>query len=111
MRSPFRSNRSLIAPVRLRRVASGLMIDRVRSAAIASLRSSGRGAGYSGHACRGQSGRLLPPRRGLLPVSQRVAGGLGRAPALARGCNGAFVLAVEQVEGSGEGVEVRGGDA
>ena len=34
MRSPASSKRALILPVRLRRVASGLMIERVRSTAM-----------------------------------------------------------------------------
>jgi hypothetical protein len=38
----------LIAPVRLRRVVSGLMIDSVRSMAIGKTRGGSGGAGYSG---------------------------------------------------------------
>src|SRR5215472_4595947 len=34
MRRPFSSNRALILPVRFRRVASGLMIEKVRSTAM-----------------------------------------------------------------------------
>src|SRR5258707_7523507 len=37
MRRPFSSNRALILPVRFRRVASGLMIEKVRSTAMKSL--------------------------------------------------------------------------
>jgi hypothetical protein len=36
MRRPFSSKRALILPVRFRRVASGLMIEKVRSTAIQS---------------------------------------------------------------------------
>src|SRR3954467_8198866 len=99
IRSPARSKRSLIAPVRLRRVASGLMIDRVRSTAMTSLALL-EGAGYSGAGGPRQSGQrpsarrparqcwrdaggpvvryadrsalLFPTHAGLLPVGQRV---------------------------------------
>src|SRR5882757_873699 len=43
MRRPASSNLALILPVRLRRVASGLMIDRVRSAIWSSYRAFGMG--------------------------------------------------------------------
>src|SRR6185312_759463 len=112
MRSPARSKRSLIAPVRSRRVASGLMIDRVRSTAMALFSAGERVRGYSGPTGRQQpaSSLLFPPRRGLLPVGQRVAGGVGRPPAAAGGLDGVGVAAVEQVEAAGEIAEVGGLD-
>src|SRR5207244_1389489 len=61
MARPLASKRWLIAPVRLRRVASGLMIDRVRSIAIVSLAclrvAEGEGRGYSGGGRQRPSGR------------------------------------------------------
>src|SRR5579872_2825748 len=111
MRKPLFSKRSLIAPVRLRRVASGLMIDSVRSVAM-KIRSGCSGAGgYSGSVAGRQSALLLPAGRSLLPIGQAVAGGLGLAPAVAGGGDGALVIAVEQVDHAGEPVEVGGCDA
>src|SRR5215472_2983008 len=91
MRSPRFSKRSLIAPVRLRRVASGLMIDSVRSMVIfARLRLS------------------LPARRRLVPIGQLVTGFAGAPPAPARGLHCTAVVAIEQIDAAREGPKIRG---
>src|SRR5690349_9636221 len=102
MRKPAFSKRSLIAPVRLRRVASGLMIDSVRSMAMGGSWARG-GAGYSGRPWRRAEplGLLSPPRFGLLPIGQRVAAGLGAAPAAPRRLDRDLIVAVEHVDTAG----------
>src|SRR5437870_214844 len=96
---PPASSMVLILPVRLRRVASGLMIESVRSVAIAKTYWVGRVAKGGGVIDKprvprnissvprnlGKRGRLgllfFPAGLGLLPVMELVAGGLGLGPA------------------------------
>src|SRR5437867_6730247 len=101
---PFCSKRWLIAPVKLRRVASGLMIDRVRTMAMEALAAQRKGAGYSETQSQRQSAgdgdglRLfLPAGSGLLPVGQGVASTGGAAPALARHLDCGLVVALEHI--------------
>src|SRR5207302_1362433 len=92
MRSPPLSRRSLIAPVILRRVASGLMIDKVRSMVIRiSLFSSGLS---------------LPARCGLLPIGQIAPGFAGTPPTAARCLDRVRVVAVEDIGAAGERLEI-----
>src|SRR5437763_10678376 len=114
MRSPRFSKRSLMAPVRLRRVASGLMIDKVRSVAIrVSPSAKGRGVisseTASGNRCRRSAGLrpLLPTGRRLLPIGQAVSGLASAPPAYARRLDGRRVVAVEQIGGTGKSKKIR----
>src|SRR5215469_3998643 len=113
MRSPRFSKRSLMAPVRLRRVASGLMINSVRSMPIQFSRFGGAGAGYIEQEDDGQrrvghrSSRFaLPARRRLLPISQIVPRLAGSAPAAARRLHGIGVVTVKQIGAARKGVQV-----
>src|SRR5205809_780278 len=73
MRRPRRSKRSLIAPVRLRRVASGLMIDSVRSMAITISCSGEKPSGYIDRLRERQSGRSrLAPYGGSIGAMEQV---------------------------------------
>src|ERR1700736_2820896 len=57
------------------------------------------------------SSLLLPARLGLLPIGERMPGGLGLAPALARRLDRGRVVAVEEVDAAGEEGEIVGRDA
>src|SRR5262252_377474 len=111
MRSPLFSKRSLIAPVRFRLVASGLMIDKVRSMVIRISRSGD--AGYTGDENDRQRALkhaaltlLLPARPRLLPICQAVSGFAGTAPAAARRLYGITVVAVEDIGAARERLEI-----
>src|SRR3954470_18507383 len=67
IRSPAFSINALIAPVRLRAVASGLMIEKVRSMAmISSLKKGGGSCGaYIGAVGQRQAEAAVPPRTGV----------------------------------------------
>src|SRR5271167_3894566 len=113
MRSPPLSKRSLIAPVRLRRVASGLMIDKVRSMVIRISRSK-TAAGYSERSDTRQtrrqndasSGLSLPARCRLLPICQIAPGFAGLSPTAARRLDRIRVVAVEDVGTAGKRLEI-----
>src|SRR5437667_2256062 len=112
MRSPAFSKRSLIAPVRLRLVASGLMIDKVRSMVI---RISGSGwvipSTQTPDNRRGNdaaSRLLLPARCRLLPIGQIMPGFTGAAPAAARRLDCVRVVAVEDIGTAGKRLEILG---
>src|SRR5271154_6471736 len=62
IRSPASSRRALTAPVKLRRVASGLIIDKVRSVAIAALLGFRLGRLSKGLRPGGQGGTSFPPK-------------------------------------------------
>src|SRR5262245_65009161 len=85
MRRPAPSSLALTLPVRLRRVASGLMIESVRSRAMGPAGLKKRGLITAAPARDKPSARPLPaPRIGLAEILERVAGVLGRLPARAR---------------------------
>src|SRR5262245_11881321 len=115
MRRPFSSKRALTLPVRLRRVASGLMIDSVRSAMERSFYLSGNGGAYSGECGSGPVGQtlaLLPlPAFALLPVGPRVACRLLGLPAPTCRRDGAFIAAVEDLDRRAPSANVARGGA
>src|ERR1700751_4813503 len=102
-RSPASSSIAVTAPVRLRRVASGLMIENVRVTAMGMSFDVGIGRAPSGEAAGAQGRSMLqcsrkalaglaPPSALLLPeVSLDSCEPAERDPALARGGDGAFV--------------------
>src|SRR5215471_2165887 len=112
MRRPRFSKRSLIAPVRLRRVASGLMIDSVRSISIHTSRRGRTRRLYRREEWRATDGRTVllrfafPTRCRLLPIGQVVTGVAGPAPAATRCLHRSRVIAVEQIGTAGKGVKV-----
>src|ERR1700680_4775923 len=71
MRSPAASIMALIASVRLRRVASGLMIEKVRSIAISLFLLRGEPSEFSAYngGVRGQQGSAMARQRDLDPSS------------------------------------------
>src|SRR5271166_6984651 len=106
MRSPPFSKRSLIAPVRLRLVASGLMIDKVRSMVIRISRSGPRvipSERTTGNRRQNDlaSPLLLPARCCLLPIDQIMPGFASAAPAGARRLDRVRVVAVEDIGAAG----------
>src|SRR5690242_8099906 len=114
MRRPACSKRWLIAPVRLRLVASGLMIDKVRSMVIRISRS-GRAALYIGRKLGRQPAAkprrlplLLPAGRRLLPIGQIMPGLASAAPAAARRLDRVRVVSVENIGATGKGLEILG---
>src|SRR4051812_18041301 len=100
MRKPAFSSRALISPVRLRRVASGLMIENVRCTAICETVPCCKEVGLISASARGRQSLMLRPWGAvapgalglllpaaavvLLPVGQRVTRGEVRLPAGAR---------------------------
>src|SRR5258706_2565764 len=112
MRRPWASKRLLICPVKFRRVASGLMIERVRSVAMTG--SSGRKGSETEAALypalRGAATRppaadqppALPPELpaglGLAEIFERVAGVLGLLVAHPCGLGRGLVAAVEDLD-------------
>ena len=118
MRSPRFSKRSLIAPVKSRRAASGLMIDKVRSTVIRNSRSGRSWAVISGASVRNNgwrsshhSGLSLPARRRLLPVGQLMPGLARAAPAVPRSLDRGRVVTVEEIGTAGKRLEVTGFEA
>src|SRR5690348_13203827 len=112
MRSPRLSKRSLMAPVRLRRVASGLMIDSVRSVPIP-IAHLGTWAVISDHSVsgnrRGETAPLrfsFPPACRLLPVGQFVSGLPSPAPTAPSRLYRAGIITVKKIGATREGSEI-----